>query len=186
MKTIIIAFSLYITSLSVFSQGLVEEHQQKKNEIQLNVLYPIAFKSVEVSYERLLNEDNTIGLTTLYANYEILHNHYMIAPFVRKYFNRGYAKGFYLELFVAANGGTYDEDYYNSYWDETNQQWIYTYENEKKSYNDVAFGLGAGYKFLSSDHFVGNIHAGIARNMFTNDYPVELIGKGGISIGYRF
>lgn len=185
MKNFIITLSVLFTSLGVFSQGLVEQ-QQRQNEIQLNVLYPIAFKSVEVSYERILNEDNAVGISGLYANYENLKEHYMISPYFRKYFSKGYAKGFFLDVFISANGGNYHEYQSNSYYDYETEEWVFEDNSEDHKYNDVAFGIGAGVKFITTDHFVGIIHGGLARNILTKDYPVELIGKGGISIGYRF
>jgi hypothetical protein len=41
---------------------------------------------VEVSYERILNEDNAVGISGLYANYENLKEHYMISPLLQKVF----------------------------------------------------------------------------------------------------
>ncbi len=186
MKKLVAFIILLISSTFIWSQDLKEDEAQRNNELHLNVLYPIAFKSFEASYERILNEDNSFGVSALYANYENLNHHYMISPYYRKYFSNGYAKGFFLDVFVSANGGKYENYDSYSYYDEEIDNWVYIDNSEEKNYNDVAFGIGAGVKFLTSDHFVGMLQGGIARNLFTSDYPSELIGKGGISIGYRF
>lgn len=184
MKKIIFALTLLSCTFTFAQED--SSNLERKNEIHLNVFMPIVAKSFEVSYERLVNEDTGYGLYLFAGNTEYIPTGYMISPYLRKYFSKGYSSGFFMELFLSANGGKYTEWYYYGYYDEVIHEWYYVDDSETIHYNDLAFGVGAGVKFLTNDHFVGSINAGVARNLFNNDYEIEVIGRGGISIGYRF
>jgi hypothetical protein len=56
---------------------------------------------------------------------------------------------------------------------------------EKDRYADFALGFGLGSKWVHKRGFVFEINAGIGRNLFSNNSP-EVVGRGGISLGYRF
>ena len=74
------------------------------------------------------------------------------------------------------NSEVYD---YNS----TTMNYTYTYEDV----TDFALGFGIGGKWLSKSGFILELSAGIGRNLFNNnDANYQIIGKGGINLGYRF
>jgi hypothetical protein len=168
-----------------YAQEIDIEERLAKHEIHFNVLMPIAAKSFEVSYERILNEDTSVGISGFVGNHEYLDLQYMVSPYFRKYFSKSYASGFFMDVFLGVNQSKYEKwGYYNDTGD-----WVENYG--EKYVTDAAFGVGAGAKFLTSDHFVGMIYGGIARNLFANIpeeyyYSSEIVGKGGIYIGYRF
>jgi hypothetical protein len=52
---------------------------------------------------------------------------------------------------------------------------------------DFALGLGFGGKWITKQGFLAELNFGVGRNLFnTKESGSEIIGKGGITIGYRF
>ncbi len=159
---------------------------EKKNEVYLNAFNLIAFKWVDVSYERIINEESSAGISLLakigdeWSGYDSERN-YSITPYYRHYFSNKYARGFFMEAFTMLNGGV-NEYYWDNYSEITDE---YTWGSEEREYNDVAFGVGVGGKFISKRGFIGEIHAGIGRNLFDANAP-DVIGRGSVSFGFRF
>jgi hypothetical protein len=62
----------------------------------------------------------------------------------------------------------------------------YSWSPEKIT--DFALGIGLGGKWITSKGLLLEVNAGVGRNLFNNKYDrdFELIGRGGITIGYRF
>jgi hypothetical protein len=54
-----------------------------------------------------------------------------------------------------------------------------------EKFTDFALGFGLGSKWIHRKGFVFEINAGIGRNLFS-DYSPEVVGRGGITLGYRF
>ena len=178
MKKILFVLVLLLTFFS-YAQEEVIETSEKKNEIYLNSFNLIAFKWLDVSYERILNEESSVGISGLVSlDYESYgydsYRKYAITPYYRHFFSKGYAKGFFMEAFAMINGGEYD---WYTYYGDNNY--------EISNYNDVAFGISVGGKFLSKRGFIGEIHGGIGRNLFDDNAP-DVVGRGSISFGYRF
>lgn len=171
-------FVMLLTVFNCFSQES-DEVVELKNEIHINALLPIAFKTFEVSYERNLNESTSVGVSGLIANQDYYFTKVALTPYFRKYFSRGYAKGFFIEGFTMLNSG---ENYYY-YYDENGY-----YSSSKDNYTDLAIGVGVGGKFIANDNFVGTVSLGIGRNLGENENfnHEEIVLKGGITLGYRF
>jgi hypothetical protein len=49
-------------------------------------------------------------------------------------------------------------------------------------------GIGLGGKWITKKGLLLEVNAGVGRNLFNNRYDrdFELIGRGGITVGYRF
>jgi hypothetical protein len=69
---------------------------------------------------------------------------------------------------------------------------MYYYDNngnmtntDKERFTDFALGFGLGSKWIHRKGFVFEINAGIGRNLFSDNSP-EIVGRGGITLGYRF
>lgn len=171
MKKILLVLMLLVV-FSGYSQKEPITPVEKKNEIHLNAFNVIVFKWLDVSYERVLNEESSVGislLTNLDKDYAYFR-HYSVTPYYRHFFSKGYAKGFFMEAFTMLNSGESD------YWYDADID---------KQFTDVAFGIGVGGKFLTKGGFVGEVHAGIGRNLFDDNAP-EVVPRGGVSFGYRF
>ena len=59
------------------------------------------------------------------------------------------------------------------------------FSNYEDKYTDFAVGISAGAKFVTKRGFVAEIYLGIGRDLFGNS-DIEVVGRGGIAIGYRF
>ena len=141
----------------------------------------IGFKWFDVSYERLLNEESSIGVGTLFSldnESEGLDEYrtFSITPYYRQFFSSKYAEGFFVEAFTMLHSGKNYEYNYDSY---ANQ-----YTNESK-YTDLAVGISVGGKWVTKRGFVAEVYAGIGRDLL-NQSDIEVVGRGGVSIGYRF
>jgi hypothetical protein len=183
MKKILFVL-LLLPVFSGFSQE--EVTTQKQNELYLNTYNLIAFKWFDVSYERVINDESSVGISTLIAldkesyGYDSYRN-YSITPYYRHYFSNAYAQGFFMEAFTMLSGG--QKEYYNYYYDDNTGNYID--ESGASDYTDVAFGISIGGKFVSKRGFSGVIYAGVGRNLFDDNAP-EVVGRGGISFGFRF
>jgi len=49
----------------------------------------------------------------------------------------------------------------------------------------LAAGISVGGKFVTKRGFVTEIYLGIGRDLLGNS-DIEVVGRGGVSIGYRF
>ncbi len=184
MKKLVILVLLATVFVSGYAQE--EEVVQKQNEVYLNAFNLITFKWLDVSYERVLNEESSVGISTLVSldkesyGYDS-YRKFSITPYYRHFFSKDYAKGFFMEAFTMINSGDYET--YNYYYNEATDQYID--ETNTNSYTDIAFGIGVGGKFVSKRGFIGEIHAGVGRNLFNDNAP-NVVGRGSISFGFRF
>lgn len=184
MKKITLVILLTISAISFAQEkNSFLDEVQKKHEVKINALSLIAFKWFDVSYEYLINKESSVGVATLISfNDDIGFDSYRtfsLTPYYRRYFSKGYAKGFFVEGFGMLN--TYKNNnvyYYGSYTNDTSER-----------FTDFAVGISAGGKFVTKNGFVAEIYLGLGRNLFndSNSYHnIDVVGRGGISLGYRF
>jgi len=177
MNKTIVLFLAVMCSYPVFAQD-VDEVKIKSNEVKWNATNLIGFSFLDFSYEYLINEESSFGVGVLFnvGESDALDEYrtFSLTPYYRQYFSKKYARGFFVEGFAMLNSGEDEEYYYSS--DE------YTSE----SYTDLALGISIGGKFMTKRGFVTEIYLGIGRNLLdTADYT-EVVGRGGVSLGYRF
>jgi len=149
-----------------------------KNELKGNAL-ALVFGSFNVSYERILNEESSLGVSVNVPfdkdNWDI---NYTLTGYYRYYFGKKPAVGFFGEVFGMLN----NVDEYVS-----NDSSDYYYQ--QKTLTDFALGIGLGGKWVTKKGLLLEINGGLGRNLFNNQYDdrdYELIGRLGISVGYRF
>lgn len=163
--------------LSSFLSGFSQEKDTiafKKNELKGNALF-LVLGAGEITYERLLNEESGVGISFLAPYTEGVDLNFSISPFYRFYFGKKPAAGFFAEGF-----GMFDS--YQSYIYNNGMQ-----SNGKMSRTDFAIGFGLGGKWVTKRGFVFEINGGVGRNLFnSSDTDYEIIGRGGITLGYRF
>ncbi len=182
MKKIII-FSLLTVLCASFVQAQEDEMDSlERNEIKINAFNLIALTFLDVSYETLLNEESSFGIGILFNvgddNFLDEYRTFSLTPYYRQYFSKKYAEGFFVEGFGMLNSGK--EEYY--IYDDFNGT---DYITEDK-YTDFAVGISVGGKFVTKRGFVAEIYAGIGRNLIGGDNFPDIVGRGGISLGYRF
>ncbi len=183
-KQALLLIALFV-SLSMFSQktyralGLKISRDIPQNELKLNLGTTIFGSFPEVTYERVINSDFSVGSSlgvaleedTFYANF-------MFTPYVRWFFGgssenlRKFGAGFFIE----ANGALYNADKEELDYNHPTPQW------EEKNVMSAGLGLAVGWKYLSQNNWVGEVYTGLGREL--NDdgaYP-----RLGITIGKRF
>lgn len=185
MKKILFVIAILFAT-NIFAQETKEEEVQPRNEVYLNAYNLITFKWLDISYEYLLDEESSVGISTLISldketyGYDSYRS-FSLTPYYRHFFSNGYAKGFFVEAFTMVSSG--DNDYYNGYYSEDVGE--YVYDSKSENYTDLAFGVSLGGKFVSHKGFTAEIYGGIGRNLFDENAP-EVVGRGGLSLGYRF
>ncbi len=160
----------------------ISNDSQPRDEFKINAFNLIAFTYMDLSYERLLHEEASLGVSVLFNvgnDNEILDyfRNFSITPYYRQYFSKQYAEGFFVEGFGMLNSG---EDYYYSFDDQGNET------NSGETYTDFALGISVGGKFVTKRGFIAEIYTGLGRNLLGDETAPEIVSRGGISLGYRF
>ncbi len=160
----------------------ISNDSQPRDEFKINAFNLIAFTYMDLSYERLLHEEASLGVSVLFNvgnDNEILDyfRNFSITPYYRQYFSKQYAEGFFVEGFGMLNSG---EDYYYSFDDQGNET------NSGETYTDFALGVSVGGKFVTKRGFIAEIYTGLGRNLLGDETAPEIVSRGGISLGYRF
>ncbi|MCG1037540.1 DUF3575 domain-containing protein [Polaribacter sargassicola] len=184
MKKIILIAFLFATTFLVAQENYPQDIN-KKHEVKINALGLLAFEWVDVSYEQLINEESSFGIGILAGfdkNSDLdEYRKFSITPFYRRYFSNKFARGFFIEGFGMLH--SYDNNNYDYYFDD--------FGNYYENYNSVtktefALGFSIGGKFISKSGFTTEIYLGLGRNLGGDDNSIEAVGRGGISLGYRF
>ncbi len=173
MKKVIVIPFLLLTATILFAQEQNTSFLNKKNEIKINLPVSIFGQFLDASYERILQEDISVGASLGYAISDDYGLKSQFSPYFRWFFGgnsesqRKYAAGF----FVEANSSVFSK-YVNT--DENG-----TTRNSKFG---AGVGLGIGWKYISKNNWCGEILFGGGRD-FINDGIYPHIG---IYIGKRF
>ncbi len=169
-------------SISIFAQNdnTNQDNTQPLNEVKLNALFMVV-GAVNISYERLLNEESGVGLEIFLPFDEDIKDgiSYNVSPYYRLYFGKKYAAGFFLEGFGMLSSVKVNEI---TFFD--NQANIIGQETEDET--NFALGIGIGGKWYNKSGFIGELSFGIGRNLVSSEYDNDFVGKVGITIGYRF
>ena len=166
----------------------------KKNELKLDAFYLIFGSALNLTYERVLNEESGIGATLILSSGTDIKTTFSLTPYYRFYFGKKPAAGFFFEGFASVNSWEY-QTYSNIYYDG----YYYNSQIQKKTATDLALGLGLGGKFITNNGILFELSVGVGRNLL-NDYnnsqynngmrvyrsEDRIFGRGGLSIGYRF
>ena len=197
MKKILLFLLVTFVSLSFTAQEFegpkenrYPEGVEKKNELKLNAFNLIAFAALDISYEKLISANSSYGVAIFYnfSDYEnddiTFPKKFSITPYYRWFFSEyQYAQGFFIEGFGMLN--TF-QDFYNSYDYNNNYSKIETQTS-------FALGISVGGKFVLKEGFTAEVLAGVGRNLIKgesqedyNTFQNEIIGRFGVSLGYRF
>ena len=156
-----------------------------KNEFKVNAFY-LLLGAAEFSYERVLTEESSVGISVGGSfDKETFDYNYSVEPFYRYFFGRKPAAGFFIEGFGSINSKDYR--YYNNNFDS------FLSRNVVEQKTHFGLGIGLGGKFITKNNIVFEIGAGIGRNLTApsdnysyDGYNQKIMGRGGISVGYRF
>ena len=143
---------------------------EKKHEVKINALSLLAAKWIDVSYENLLTEESSFGVAvTLNTDTGETDLQYSLTPYYRRYFSNKFARGFFVEGFGMLFSAR-----------ETYQ---YGFSNQQFE-TGFAVGLSVGGKLVSKEGFTAELLLGIGRDLTGSN--VDVVGRVGISLGYRF
>lgn len=192
-KLLLIAlFSTQIIAAQEATDSATAAILNKKNEFRIDLLSLIGSSKLNVSYERFLNKDFSVGLSLgLISNektdddfdrgYRNTLPRYEVVPYVRYNLSKSQLHYYFAEVFVSANGGDFKEivrrtdDAGNGY-----------YITEKTKYSDFGAGAGLGYKAYLKQKFPIEFMVGFGSNLFNRDKSPDVLPRVGLSIGYRF
>lgn len=177
------AIALFFVTINSFTQEVIKK--EKSHELKLNVFNTLIFKSIDASYEYLIDEESSVGISFL-VNLNDTNNDgpyynetFAVTPYYRRFFSRKYAWGFFMEGFGMFN--TQERDIYDYYYEDVNT-------NSNKKTTNFALGISIGAKFVSKKGFAFEFYGGVGRNLFTSDSEnnFEFVPRLGTSFGYRF
>jgi hypothetical protein len=179
MKKTFLLIIILFAFCSVNAQNETDSNPyQKNNEIKLNLLSPL-LGAVEVGYERYLNKNSSLGISTLFVfdHTKDKDMNYSLSPYYRYYFGKKYASGFFVEGFGMLTS--------------IDGKKIYAANNvtftEKKDVYDIALGAGFGWKLVTKKGLVFEANAGYGKLLFNADKTDHtIVAKFGLSVGYRF
>ena len=186
MKKLLILSALLLCGLAVNAQDDKTQNEvtpsQNFNEVKLNGLY-LVLGAIEVTYERTLTENSGVGVSVFLPIDEEINAdiNYYISPYYRMYFGKKYAAGFFVEGFGLLSSVNRFESSFTTGIDPI-------FVSEEVTITDFALGIGLGGKWVTNNGFIGELNAGLGRNFNgnNNDGSVDLVGKIGVTIGYRF
>ena len=156
----------------------------KKYELKINAFNLIGLSALDLSFERLINTESSYGVAVFYRFTDINDNDiafpkkFSLTPYYRWFFSEStFARGFFVEGFGMLN--TYQDFYYMN--------------NSERIENDTSFALGisVGGKFITKAGFTTEVYLGVGRNLIKNEnednfFEFDIVGRFGISLGYRF
>ncbi len=184
---------LFVSSIIISQEkeeGKYPQDINKKHELKLSPTSLIILSSFDISYEYLINEYSSFGVSLFYNFNNPNDDFYFLkkfslTPYYRWFFSEKRAtRGFFVEAFSMLNN--YKDEYYYDY---DNIDGDYYYNTKTKKQTDFALGISVGGKFVTKKGFVAEVFLGVGRNLFNKDNSVldtSIIGRGGISLGYRF
>ncbi|WP_064966268.1 DUF3575 domain-containing protein [Tenacibaculum ovolyticum] len=167
MKKIFLIAVLFVSSFA-----------QAQQEVKVDILDALAFKTVELSYEYYTSSRSSVGVSALF-NFEKRSADFkynekrMITPYFRHYFTDSSNWNYFGEVFLGINTG------------ENEVKVAGSMVKQYKEYTDGALGIAIGSKYISSGGFVVDVYAGLGRNMFTSESR-SVVPRVGINLGYRF
>lgn len=182
MKKALLIFILLVSISNIQAQDDTTEISNKQNELKINMTNLIGFKWLDIGYERILNEESSVGVGTLISLDKDIdglddYRTFSITPYYRHFFSKKYARGFFIEGFAMLHSG---EDEFYEYNELTFEG---SYNDE--TYTDLAIGISTGAKFVTKRGFIAEIYLGIGRDLLGNS-DIEIVGRGGIAIGFQF
>jgi len=189
MRKFTLTFLLLITTISIAQEKKIyPQDLNKKHEIKLNAFNLIALSSFDIGYEYLINNDSSFGVSLFYNfndSEDILLREFSLTPYYRWFFSEKFAaRGFFVEAFGMLNrSGDESSDYY---YDNNGN---YLENNVTKQGTNFALGISVGGKFITIKNFIAEVYLGVGRNLIKENkdfFDTNIVGRGGISLGYRF
>ena len=185
MKKLLLLAAIIGGTMSYQAQETTTENV-RQNDVMISPIELIAIPLLNVSYERLINENSGVGINGMFYFGDDNADNFdeddssmtQISPYYRMYFGRKYASGFFVEGFVPI---TMTTDYYYYFNSPDPSQVI-----DKRT--TIGIGVGFGGKWVARKNIIFEASMGIARRFGEAKYydSSNITGKGMLGIGYRF
>ncbi len=182
MKKVTLIVAILLLGMAVWAQEQEKSFLSKKNEVKINLSSSIFASYPEISYERILHEDLSVGASLGFSldedgNFAYIKSQF--TPYVRWFFggNRESARKYAAGFFIEANAAVFSRK---------EEIYLHSYHSDRLKYETnigAGLGLGIGWKFVTKNNWCGQILLGGGKD-FSNSgdgYP-----RFGISIGKRF
>lgn len=163
------------------------------NEIHLNVLNVLIFGALDGAYERILNDNSSLGIEVFAKVFnknegedvdlsKVYAKDFSVTGKFKYFLDSSKrASGFYAEAFGMVSDGTNEKEV-----DKTDPITGETRTvEEDREYTDFALGFGIGGKFVAKQGFLMDVSFGLGRNLFHKDSP-DIVILPTASVGYRF
>ncbi|MGZ5210048.1 MAG: DUF3575 domain-containing protein, partial [Kaistella sp.] len=154
MKKLLLTVAFSCSIITLQAQETATE-SVRMNDIMISPIELIAAPMLNVSYERLLNENSGIGINGMFYlgnNSDDDYSMTQISPYYRMYFGKKYASGFFVEGFVPVTMTT--DTYYDYYGNSSPKE---------EDNTTVGFGVGFGGKWVARKNILFEASMGIAR-----------------------
>lgn len=194
MKKSLLAIAMLFSVVTITAQTQTDD-LPKQSEISTNLLDLVVAGSLNVNYERLFdnNQSLLLGATFFdtYAYYDVgyidSNTAFSFKAAYLVYFSKEKDHSgffFYPQLKMRTGKISVDDGYY--YYDgETD-----TYYEDKYTYDVDGFsaGFGLGHKWMFSNKFTLTVNGDVVRNLgnFDTDYLSNVELRFGVNFGYRF
>lgn len=180
---ITLLLSLFLT-VSLFAQEEEEpvnlnSINNKKHEFRIDALEGLALPALDLSYEYVINKYSGVGASVSFAfdgdNSADFPQNFSFSPFFRQYFfnKKDYgARGFFAEgllQFATGEGQLFDLE-----------------TEELEDWSQFGVGVTLGWKFVSTNGFVIDIHLGGGRYLGDTENGPGGFARVGVNLGYRF
>lgn len=172
--TTFLLLSSIIFSQQYYREEIIFDSTYPKNEIRLNLLESV-LGLPEIDYERMIQSNFGLGIASAISilNAEEAELRYFILSYARLYFGSTVpATG----IFIESNAGLMMQAQQNDN--------LITNTITTKNYPGFGIGVAMGYKFLTSNSWVGEFTLGFGR-VFGNRV-IDVYPRVGISLGKRF
>lgn len=164
MKKATILFLLLLMSIGLFAQNQDQEFKSslKLNELKINLPLAIFGSFPEISYERILNSDISVGAAMGVRFADDYDLKFALTPHFRWFFggNNSSMQKVAAGFFIEANGSVFT-----------------------KSEVGAGLGLAIGWKLITKNNWAGEIFLGGGRDFVNSSKAYPRVG---ISIGRRF
>lgn len=187
-KILILLFTLSVVGIT-FGQEQDKELIFKKNELSLNLPIAIFASFPEITYERIMAEDFSIGASVGFSlkgkdNDNFANMKFLFSPYARWYFGgstesmQKYASGFFIE----ANGALVSAEKNVVFSTAIGAPLGSKERKEADTYVGFGLGVAVGWKYVTKNDWVGQIYMGLGK-VFSESEAYPRIG---ITIGKRF
>jgi len=148
------------------------------HELRLNLLYT-AVGLPEISYEKIINNESSYGVSFAFSLDSYIDLNYIILPYYRHYFSKKRAAGFFIE--ANASLGSFKGSFYGYLSDDGRY-----YGSDVGNRTGAGLGFSIGQKFITKQNWTANITLGVSRNIVNNIFIDGSYPRIEIALGKRF